>query len=150
MKIHGRQVLSGFHGSVDEVRRDEDHAGLGDDVLLHLRAQVELDLGSEVLRVVGIGPDVEQQLGVLVDVRRMADLEERLVVRQHPVDHVEVAARQHVLVDPGDHLERDAFGEVEPVAPVVVVDVLGVLLLAFADLDLGAAPSSEMASAGHQ
>jgi hypothetical protein len=80
---------------------------------------------------------MEQQLGILVDVRRMTDLQERLVVRQHPVDHVEVAARQYILVDSRDHLERDAFAEMGVVPPVVAVDVLGVLLLAFGDSSPG-------------
>ena len=66
----GPAYLEGFPGGMDEARGYPDDAGLVDDVMFHLLAQVNLACGPEVGWVFGICADVEEQLAVLVDMWR--------------------------------------------------------------------------------
>ena len=119
---------------VDHVRRDVDDRRLGEHVPLHLHTHEELDLRVELLGIGRVAADVEEQLRAPVDMRRMADLEEGLVMRQDPVNVVEVAAGdgEPVVVEPCHVVERHVLvgkiGDVGIVTVFVLVEEVRVLL----------------------
>ena len=99
----GTIAPDGFPGGMDEVRGYPYAAGAGNVVLFKLRTQVHDDLRPKVHRIIGVGADVEKQLGVFMDVRRMSGVGKiplllHTETRQYPMDQVKITTFCQVVI----------------------------------------------------
>lgn len=108
---------------------EKQYAGFCDHVALHLLPQENFDFGPQILGIFRTGADLEDELMIPVNVRRMAYLHKRLIMRHYPLEPVEVTPRENRVIKPRYHLEQYILRTLRqlPVA-VVIVYIFGILV----------------------